>query len=576
MATLWTRLELDGNVLTHLNTWLVALGAASLHAVVGTVLGPYMVRHVRGSFEEVISVVRAAAITGLVLLVVAFAFNTIFLPRSVPFLATALAIVLMLAARFTIRTYRSRRAGTRETAGRVIVYGAGLAGRRLAYNMLHDDRSELVPVAYIDDDRHKRRLRVEGVPVLGTGADLVAVAERTNATHVVVAIPRVDSELLRETRELAEEAGLKIKVLPPLNEWVRTADPQGSDLRDLNLEDLLGRHAVALDQDAISAHLTGRVVLVTGAGGSIGSELCRQIAKFNPGRLVMLDRDESTLHATQLSITGRALLDADDLILVNIRDADTLRAHFAEFKPEIVFHAAALKHLSLLERYPTEAWQTNVLGTLNVLQAATEAGVDTFVNISTDKAASPTSVLGYSKRIAERLTAHYAQTAPGRYVSVRFGNVLGSRGSVIPAFTEQIRRGGPVTVTDPDVERYFMLIPEACQLVMQAGAIGHDGQAMVLDMGTPVKIVDVAHELIALSGKDVEIQFTGLRPGEKLTEVLFMTDEAHQPTSHPMMAAVDVPSLDPHFLMRLQVQDPASVRRAFEACGNSDTSAAAM
>ncbi|WP_256842694.1 polysaccharide biosynthesis protein [Ornithinimicrobium cryptoxanthini] len=300
------------------------------------------------------------------------------------------------------------------------------------------------------------------------------------------------------------------------------------------------------------------------------------MAKFNPGRLAMLDRDESTLHATQLSITGRALLDADDLILVNIRDADRLRVHFAEFKPEIVFHAAALKHLSLLERYPTEAWQTNVLGTLNVLQAATEAGVDTFVNISTDKAASPTSVLGYSKRIAERLTAHYAQTAPGRYVSVRFGNVLGSRGSVIPAFTEQIRRGGPVTVTDPAVERYFMLIPEACQLVMQAGAIGHDGQAMVLDMGTPVKIVDVAHELIALSGKDVEIQFTGLRPGEKLTEVLFMTEEAHHPTSHPMMVAVDVPALHPRSLMRLRVQDSASVRRAFDACGDSDLSETAV
>lgn len=545
MATMWTRLELAETVLTNLNTWIVALGAASLHGIVGTAFGPYMVRHVRGSFEEVISVVRAAAITGLVLLVVAFAVNTIFLPRSVPFLATALAIVLMLAARFTIRTYRSRRAGTRKSAGRVIVYGAGLAGRRLAYNMLHDDRSELVPVAYIDDDRHKRRLKVEGVPVLGAGRDLAAVAERTNATHVVVAIPRVDSELLRQTRELAEEAGLKIKVLPPLNDWVRTDDPQGSDLRDLKLEDLLGRHAVALDQDAISTHLTGKIVLVTGAGGSIGSELCRQIAKFNPGRLVMLDRDESTLHATQLSITGRALLDADDLILVDIRDADTLRAHFAEVKPEIVFHAAALKHLSLLERYPAEAWQTNVLGTLNVLQAATEANVDTFVNISTDKAASPASVLGYSKRIAERLTAHYAKTAPGRYVSVRFGNVLGSRGSVIPAFTEQIRRGGPVTVTHPDVERYFMLVPEACQLVLQAGATGHDGQAMVLDMGQPVKIVDVARDLIALAGKPIDIHFTGLRPGEKLSEDLFTDGEDRLPMEHPLMTAVNVPQIDP-------------------------------
>src|SRR5690606_21515019 len=209
---------------------------------------------------------------------------------------------------------------------------------------------------------------------------------------------------------------------------------------------------------------------------SIGSELCRQISAFNPARLVMLDRDESALHAAQLSLTGRALLHGEDLLLANIRDAETLRNHFAEIKPDVVFHAAALKHLSLLERYPAEAWKTNVLGTLNVLDAAARAGVGTFVNISTDKAASPTSVLGYSKRVAERLTAHYAATQAGRYVSVRFGNVLGSRGSVIPAFTEQICRGGPVTVTHPEVERYFMLVTEACQLVLQASTMDRDGQ----------------------------------------------------------------------------------------------------
>ncbi|WP_256842938.1 polysaccharide biosynthesis protein [Ornithinimicrobium cryptoxanthini] len=545
IATLLTRLSLEGHILTSANTWLVAVGAGAIHAVVGTIFGPYMVHHVRGSFEEVTSVVRAAVVTGLVLLAAAFTFDTTFLPRSVPFLATALAIVLMLATRFTIRTYRSRQAGSRKSHGRVIIFGAGLAGRRLAHNMLHDDRSELVPVAFLDDDRRKRRLRVEGVPVLGIGADLVEVARRTSATHVVVAIPSADSELLRDARALAEAAGLKIKVLPPLNDWVNASDPQGSDLRDLNLEDLLGRHAVQLDQDAIHDHLTGKVVLVTGAGGSIGSELCRQIASFNPARLIMLDRDESALHAVQLSLSGQALLEGDDLLLVNICDGEALSAHFAEHRPDVVFHAAALKHLSLLERFPLEAWKTNVLGTLNVLQAAADCGVGTFVNISTDKAASPTSVLGRSKRIAERLTAHYAKTEMGRYVSVRFGNVLGSRGSVIPAFTEQIRRGGPVTVTHPEVERYFMLIPEACQLVLQAGAIGHDGRAMVLDMGAPVKIVDVANELIALSGKPIEVTFTGLRPGEKLSEDLFTHGEEHLETGHPMMAAVRVPNIAP-------------------------------
>lgn len=544
MATLSTRLGPDKQVWLEPRYWLVGLAAAAIHGVIGILLGPYLVRHVRGSFEEVIAVVRAAVITGLALVLAAAASGSANL-TTVPLIATALVLALTLAIRFIIRSYRARKAGSRDSLGRVIIYGAGLAGRRLCSNMLHDDRSELLPVAFVDDDRRKRRLKIDGIPVLGTGSDLSAVAERTGATHVVVAIAIADPVLLREAQTLAADAGLKLKVLPPLNDWVRAADPQLSDLRDLNLEDLLGRRAVELDQAVISAHLTGQVVLVTGAGGSIGSELCRQIAKFNPARLVMLDRDESGLHAIQLSMTGRALLDGDDLLLANIREADTIAALFAEVRPDIVFHAAALKQLILLERYPLEAWKTNVLGTLNVLEAAAAVQVKTFVNISTDKAASPTSVLGYSKRVAERLTAHFAKTDSGRYVSVRFGNVLGSRGSVIPAFTDQIRRGGPVTVTDPEVERYFMLIPEACQLVMQAGAIGHDGQAMVLDMGTPVKIVDVARELIALSGKDIEIQFTGLRAGEKMTEVLFMTNEAHKPTSHPKMAAVDVPSLDP-------------------------------
>ncbi|MFK5647486.1 polysaccharide biosynthesis protein [Ornithinimicrobium sp. LYQ121] len=545
LLVLWTRLTFDPAVLASPGPWLTAGLAAALHAAVGLTSGPYMVRHMRGSFDEVAAVVKTAMVAGLLLVALLWLAPDFFLPRSTAVLAPALAIVMMLATRFIVRSYRSRQVAQNPDGERVIVFGAGLAGRRLVSNMLHDDRSEFTPVALLDDDRNKRRLRIEGVRVMGSRRDLIAVAERTQASYLAVAIPRADSDLMRDVQEVARTAGLKVKVLPPIQEWMRQSSPQSADLRDLNLEDLLGRRAVELDQDAISEHLTGKVVLVTGAGGSIGAELCRQIAAFQPARLIMLDRDESALHSTQLSISGRALLHGDDLLLADIRDEDTLQSAFAQSKPDIVFHAAALKHLSLLERYPVEAWKTNVLGTLNVLEAAAAAGVGTFVNISTDKAASPTSVLGCSKRIAERLTAHFAQHQPGRYVSVRFGNVLGSRGSVIPAFTEQIRRGGPVTVTHVDVERYFMLIPEACQLVMQAGAIGRDGQAMVLDMGTPVKIVDVANELIALSGKEIDIQFTGLRPGEKLSEVLFTDGEEHQPTDHALMTAVDVPPLLP-------------------------------
>ncbi|WP_237565950.1 polysaccharide biosynthesis protein [Ornithinimicrobium cerasi] len=563
LLALWTRLSFDPHLLTQASPWAVAVMAAVLHAAIGLASGPYMVRHMRGSFDEVASVVQTAIITAFAVIAISWVTPDVFLPRSVGLLAPALAIVLMLAVRFTVRTYRSHRVASNPDGERVIILGAGLAGRRLVSNMLHDDRSEFTPVALLDDDRSKRRLRIEGIPVLGARRDLAAVAERTNAKYLAVAIPRAESDLLREVQAQAREAGLQVKTLPPIEQWLRTSDPQVTDLRDLNLEDLLGRRAVELDQDAIAEHITGKVVLVTGAGGSIGSELCRQIARFNPGRLVMLDRDESALHAVQLSMTGRGLLEGEDLLLADIRDAERLNQAFAEIRPDVLFHAAALKHLSLLERFPQEAWQTNVLGTLNVLEAASAAGVGTFVNISTDKAASPTSVLGHSKRAAERLTAHYAQTQPGRYVSVRFGNVLGSRGSVIPAFAEQIRRGGPVTVTHPDVERYFMLIPEACQLVLQAGAIGRDGQVMVLDMGSPVRIVDVARELISLSGRNLDIQFTGLRPGEKLTEVLFTAGEDHRPTGHPLMTAVDVPPLPPCRLAAA-AQEPSWIPLTFD------------
>jgi FlaA1/EpsC-like NDP-sugar epimerase len=280
---------------------------------------------------------------------------------------------------------------------------------------------------------------------------------------------------------------------------------------------------------------------VTGAGGSIGSELCRQIHKYEPAELIMLDRDESALHAVELSITGRAMLDDPGVVLVDIRDAEALDKVFDERRPQVVFHAAALKHLPMLEQYPAEAVKTNILGTQHVLAASVRVGVERFVNVSTDKAANPTSVLGYTKRVAEGLTAAVASHATGTYQSVRFGNVLGSRGSVLTAFAAQVASGGPVTVTDPDVERFFMTVQEAVQLVIQAGAIGRPGEVLVLDMGEPIKIADVARQVIGMSGKDVEIQFTGLRTGEKLSEELFGDGEVGVRAAHPMISHVSAP-----------------------------------
>jgi dTDP-glucose 4,6-dehydratase len=316
-------------------------------------------------------------------------------------------------------------------------------------------------------------------------------------------------------------------------------------LREFNVADLLGRRQIETDLSEISHYVTGKVVLVTGAGGSIGSELARQVAALGPSRLVLLDRDESALHATQLLIYGSGLLDTDDIVLCDVRDADALWKVFDHHQPEVVFHAAALKHLPMLERHPEEGWKTNVLGTLNVLECARKAGVDHFVNISTDKAADPTSVLGHTKRLAERLTAWYAAQTGLPYLSVRFGNVLGSRGSVLDTFRAQILRGGPVTVTHPDVTRFFMTIPEACELVLQAGAIGTPGDVLVFDMGEPIRIVDVARRLIDESTKEVEIEYCGLRPGEKLHEALFSSFEKRTASRHPLITRVPVRRLDP-------------------------------
>jgi FlaA1/EpsC-like NDP-sugar epimerase len=292
-------------------------------------------------------------------------------------------------------------------------------------------------------------------------------------------------------------------------------------------------------------------VLVTGAGGSIGSELCRQVSRFAPASLAMLDRDESALQAVQLSIEGRALLDSRDLIVADLRDRERLHEVFAEHRPEVVFHAAALKHLPLLQLHPEEGVKTNVIGTLNVLEVAIAHGVSQFVNISTDKAADPSSVLGYTKRITERLSAAADDLGEGSFISVRFGNVLGSRGSVLTTFRSQIAAGGPVTITHPDVSRYFMTIEEAVQLVIQAGAIGQGGEVLVLEMGDQVRIVDVARRLIEKADTPVEIVFTGLRDGEKVQEVLVGRSEVSEATSHALINRVSGPSLEFSHLPRL-------------------------
>jgi FlaA1/EpsC-like NDP-sugar epimerase len=368
------------------------------------------------------------------------------------------------------------------------------------------------------------------------------VAQDYDAEVMLIAIPSADAALVRELSEVGVEAGLQVRVLPPVSELLDGRVGEG-DIRVLTEADLLGRREIDTDIAAIAGFLTGRRVLVTGAGGSIGSELCRQVARFEPAALAMLDRDESALQAVQLSIEGRALLDSRDLIVADLRDGPRIEEVFEEHRPEVLFHAAALKHLPLLEMHPEEGVKTNVFGTLNLLEIALRFGVDRFVNVSTDKAADPTSVLGYTKRVTERLTAAADEAGRGTYLSVRFGNVLGSRGSVLTAFRSQIEAGGPVTITHPDVARYFMTIEEAVQLVIQAGAIGADGDVLVLEMGDRVRITDLARRLIEATENPVEIVYTGLRPGEKVQEVLVGQAELSEPTSHDLISRVGVPTL---------------------------------
>jgi len=517
-----------------------------IQAVTGYVVGIYRHRWRYGSFDEVKGLIVSATVTTTILLLLRFMDRSAdAFPRSAIIAGGILGLFFTAASRYTWRLAREQlRRPTELTAQKLLVYGAGEGGIQIVNTMLRNPNSPFLPVAFLDDNTATHKLSISGVPVLGGREAIAKVALRTGAKTLLIAIPSADSTLISEISEAARDARLEVKILPAvqsLNEY--TVDT--SEIRDLTDEDLLGRHRVKINLDEISQYLVNRRVLVTGAGGSIGSELCRQLVRFNPAELIMLDRDESALHELQLSIYGRALLDTPQTVLADLRDERAINDLFETRKPQVVFHAAALKHLPLLERYPHEAYQTNVLGTSTMLKASQRAGVEVFINISTDKAANPISILGFSKRIAERLTADFAfRSGPGKYISVRFGNVLGSRGSVLMSFRDQISKGGPVTVTHRGVTRYFMTISEAVQLVIQAGAIGSTGEVLVLDMGKPVNIHDVAEQLVRNSGKPIKIEVVGLRVGEKVHEELFGDGELDERPRHPLISHVSVKPID--------------------------------
>ena len=514
-----------------LRAWAIAAIGQGLFGVLS---GLYTRRWRYGSFDEVAALAGTVLATGVAMSFINVTWFMSGAPRSVPALTAAVTIAGTVAVRSIWRLYQQRQT-RRELVGAspLLIVGSGEGAEQIVRSLLSDPASRYQPVALLDDDLDRRRYSISGVKVRGPISQMREVAAQYGAEEVLLAIPSASSELVRTVDAIANCAGLRLLVVPSVHETFGELGVQ--DIRPVSEADLLGRRPADIDADAVASYVAGKRVLVTGAGGSIGSELCRQLARFGPAALLKLDRDESGLHAVQLSIHGRALLDSDDLLLGDIRDRERTFQLFREHRPDVVFHAAALKHLPLLEANPVEGWKTNVEGTQNVLDAAEAVGVERVVNVSTDKAADPTSVLGYTKRLTERLTAHKGEHADGTFVSVRFGNVLGSRGSVLPAFREQAARGGPITVTHPDITRYFMLVEEAALLVINAGAIGRDGEVLILDMGEPVKIADVAQRFANQHVPPLEIVFTGLRPGEKLHEDLVASDEHDERPFHPMI-----------------------------------------
>ncbi len=455
-------------------------------------------------------------------------------PRAVlalhPFVVLMGVCMVRIAYRMLYEHLRSRIAGSSEPR-RALVMGAGQAARLLLAGIQEQGWSV---VGLFDDDPAKRKARIAGMPVLGT---LEAVADarlRGNATHIVVALPSATGAQRRRALDLAGSTGLHVLTVPSIDE-LRDGSSRVERLRDIEPEDLLGREPVQLDEAGIEATLAGKTVLVTGAGGSIGAELCRQLARHRPARLVLLELSEFNLYRIEQELAEAHPGLACVPLIVDVKNLDELRTAMARWRPHWVFHAAAYKHVPLMEDFnAAAALRNNLLGTHHAALAAAESGAERFVLISTDKAVNPTNVMGASKRAAEMAIASLARRHPAtRFMAVRFGNVLGSSGSVIPKFKEQIARGGPVTVTHPDIIRYFMTIPEAARLVLQAAAIGESGQVLVLDMGEPVKIVDLARDLIRMAGhttQEIGIVFSGLRPGEKLYEELLADSDATLPT----------------------------------------------
>lgn len=492
------------------------------------------------SIGELVSLIKAVTVAEVVFALLAVTVHTHYksfiVPRSIYLLSWGLIIASIGGSRFSWRMFRDSymKSADRTYFSRTLIFGAGSAGVLIAKELKYGTNPDLYPFAFIDDDSKKWKLHVMGMPILGGREKIPEIVKKYNIEKIIIAIPSASKSETAKIIEICKNTGAKIKILPRVGDLVSNISV--NMIREVNVEDLLGRDPVQVDLQEIASYVTDQVVLVTGAGGSIGSELCRQISPFRPKKLLLLGHGENSIYDIEMELKHSFPGSQLETIIADIQDYRRLRDVFEVYRPSVVFHAAAHKHVPLMERNSPEAVKNNILGTKNLADCASEYGVSRFVMISTDKAVNPTSVMGVTKRVAEMYIQGLARTSPTKFAAVRFGNVLGSRGSVIPLFQKQIEQGGPVTVTHPDMVRYFMTIPEAVQLVIQAGALANGGEIFILDMGNPVKIADLARDLIRLSGfepdTEIKIAYTGIRPGEKLFEEILTTEEGLSATRH--------------------------------------------
>lgn len=441
-----------------------------------------------------------------------------------------LHIILIGGSRFSWRMYRDYYIKTKQEKKRALIIGAGAAGSMLVRQFMKNHEADILPVGFVDDDVKKQKLQIYGVTVVGRTKDIPQLVEKLNVENIIIAIPSMSKTEIQKVYQECSKTNAKTQIMPMIEDIV-SGKVSVNQFRDVQVEDLLGRDPVELDTQTISEKLTGKTILVSGAGGSIGSEICRQVSKFKPKKLLLLGHGENSIYGIDMELRNKYKAEFEIIpIIADIQDRSRIFEVMESHSPDVVYHAAAHKHVPLMEYNPKEAVKNNVIGTKNVAEAADTFGVKTFVLVSSDKAVNPTNVMGSTKRIAEMVIQNLDKQSPTNFVAVRFGNVLGSRGSVIPLFKKQIQTGGPVTVTHPDMTRYFMTIPEASRLVMQAGALARGGEIFVLDMGEPVKIVDLAKNLIKLSGYSIDeigIKYAGIRPGEKMYEELLGENEVH-------------------------------------------------